>query len=60
MVDEAVDADPVTEAFKPGVDVTLIERNLRLTPEQRIRQLVELQRFAVELRRAGDRARGAR
>lgn len=26
--------DPVVEAYKPGIDVTLIERNLRLTPEE--------------------------
>lgn len=47
------DRDPVIEAYKPGIDVTLLERNLRLTPEERICQLMELQRFAEELRRAG-------
>ena len=52
--------DPVVEAYKPGIDVTLIERNLRLTPEERLLQLMELQRFADELHRAGDSARRAR
>lgn len=47
----------VIDAYKAGIDVTLLERNLRLTPEQRLRQLMELQRFAEELRRAGERAR---
>jgi len=52
--------DPLVEAYKPGIDVTLIERNLRLTPEERLLQLMELQRFADELRRAGDSTRRAR
>src|SRR4051812_813611 len=28
--------DPVVDAFKAGVDVTLLDRNLRLTPTQRL------------------------
>jgi hypothetical protein len=51
------DPDPVVEAYKAGIDVTLIQRNLRLTPEERLRQLMQLQRFAEELRRAGAKAR---
>ena len=50
-----MDVDPVVEAYKPGIDVSLIERNLRLTPEERLRQLMQLQRFADELRHAGAR-----
>lgn len=49
--------DPVVEAYKAGIDRTLIERNLRLTPEERLRQLIQLQTFAEELRRAGRAAR---
>jgi hypothetical protein len=45
--------DPVVEAYKRDVDRTLLERNLRLTPEERLRQLMQLQKFAAELRRAG-------
>jgi len=52
--------DPIVEAYKPGIDTTLIERNLRLTPSERLRQLMELQRFAEELRRGGDHARSNR
>lgn len=51
------DTDPVIEAYKAGIDVTLIDRNLRLTPEQRLLQLMEMQRFAEELARAGRAAR---
>jgi hypothetical protein len=43
------DVDPVVEAYKPGVDVTLIDRNLGFTPEERLVQLMEMQRFAEEL-----------
>jgi hypothetical protein len=49
--------DPVVQAYKAGVDRTSIRRNLRLTPEERMLQLVELQRFAEALRRAGRKAR---
>ncbi len=52
--------DPVIEAYKPGIDRTLIEENLRLTVEQRFTKLMELQRFAEELRRAGDAVRRGR
>jgi hypothetical protein len=49
--------DPVVEALRKNVDKTLIRKNLKLTPEQRLLQLMELQRFAEELRRAGREAR---
>jgi len=44
--------DPVIEAYKKDVDRTLIIENLKKTPDERIRQLVTMQRFALELRRA--------
>ena len=47
--------DPVVEAYKPGVDRTLLRANLRRTPDERLRNLVALQRFADELRRGGAR-----
>jgi hypothetical protein len=45
--------DPVIEAYKEGLDRTLLRQSLRRTPEERLRALMELQRFAAELRRAG-------
>jgi hypothetical protein len=45
--------DPVIEAYKRGVDRTLIRANLALTVTQRFEKLMELQKFAEELRRAG-------
>ena len=51
------DPDPVIEAYKKDIDGTLIRENLRLTVDQRFRQLMELQRFAEELQNAGRKAR---
>ena len=52
-----IDPDPVIEAYKKHIDRTLIRENLRLTVDQRFRQLMELQRFAEELQKAGRKAR---
>jgi hypothetical protein len=49
--------DAVIEAYKKDVDVTLIRQNLRLTVDQRFQQLMQLQKFAEELRQAGRKAR---
>ena len=51
------DLDPVIEAYKKDIDVTLIRENLRLTVDQRFQQLMKLQQFADDLRRAGRKAR---
>ncbi|HEY2030533.1 MAG TPA: hypothetical protein VGH20_15140 [Myxococcales bacterium] len=54
---EPLPKDPVIEAYKKDVDRSLIRENLKLTPDQRLRNLVETQRFAAELRRAGQKQR---
>ena len=46
------DFDPVIEAYKKDVDRTLIRENLKLTVEQRILNLMQLQRLADELKRS--------
>ena len=51
-----LERDPVIEAYKKGIDRTLIRESLKLTVEQRFDRLMELQRFAEELRTAGQRA----
>jgi hypothetical protein len=51
--------DPVIEAYKKDVDRTLIIENLKRTPEERLRNLVAFQRFALEVRRAGTAAFGS-
>jgi hypothetical protein len=45
--------DPVIEAYKRDVDRSLIRENLKRSVDERFERLIELQRFAAELRRAG-------
>jgi hypothetical protein len=49
--------DPVVDAYKPGIDRTLIRENLKRSPEERLRALQQLQAFAEELQRAGETLR---
>ena len=42
--------DPVLEVFKRDIDFTLVERNLRLSTEQRAQQLVNATRFIGRFR----------
>jgi len=48
--------DLVIEAYKKDVDRTLFDSTLVLTVEERLRDLMRLQRFAEELERAGRQA----
>jgi len=50
---KAIDSDPVIEAYKKDIDRTLLRENLKMSVEDRLRQLMELQKFAEELQRAG-------
>lgn len=50
---QALEADPVIEMYKKDVDRTLLRENLKLSVEGRLLKLIELQRLAEELRRAG-------
>jgi hypothetical protein len=54
---ESSEPDPVVRAYLAGVDRTLLERNRTLTPEERLLQLMALQRMAAELKRAGREVR---
>ena len=44
--------DPVIEAYKPGIDQTLLIENLRKTVEERLRINMEVDYFANELRQS--------
>jgi len=52
----AYEPDPVIEAYKKDVDRTLLRENLKRSVEERLRDLMRLQRFADEWRRAARRA----
>ena len=56
----ARERDPLIEAYKSGIDRTLIRENLKLTVEERFRKAMAHMRLAEELRRAGVRARSRR
>ena len=45
--------DELIELYKQDIDQTLIRENLRKTVEERFLNLMALQRFADELKRAG-------
>lgn len=60
LAHQRIPVDPVIEAYKKDVDRTLIRENLALTVQQRFERLMDLQRFAEELGRAGHRARSRR
>ena len=48
--------DDIIELYKKDVDRTLLREQLRKTPDQRVRELVALERFAEDLRRSAKRA----
>ena len=61
MCDQDLPApDPVVELYKRDVDRTLLRQNLRRSIDERILNLMELQKVAEELRRAGQRSREQR
>ncbi len=52
-----IEPDPVIEAYKKDLDLTLTRENLKRTVDERFERLMALQRFAEELQRAGRAAR---
>jgi hypothetical protein len=55
-----LEPDPVIEVYKAGIDRTLLRQNLKRAATERVANLVALQRFAEEVRRAGRTARDTR
>ena len=55
MAIERLEPDPVIEAYKRDVDRTLLRENLKRSVNERLANLVALQRLAAEARRAGSR-----
>ncbi len=56
MSTSGFEPDPVVEAYKRDIDMTLLRENLRRTPEERVRNLMALQKLAEGARRAGRKA----
>jgi len=55
-VEVSLEPDPVIEAYKKDVDRTLLRERLNRTVEERLRDLMEMQAIAEELRRGGREA----
>jgi hypothetical protein len=51
-------SDPLIDAYATGIDLLLLRANLMRSVEERFVRLMEMQRFAAELRRAGKQATG--
>lgn len=50
--------DEIIELYKLGIDVTLIDENLRLTPSERLLKLQDFAKFLEGVREAGRRLKG--
>jgi hypothetical protein len=48
---------PAIEAYKDGIDRTLLRENLRLTPDQRVEKMIAALRFAEAVKESRLRAR---
>jgi hypothetical protein len=55
--DDALPKDPVIEAYKRDVDVSLLVENLRRTPQERMERMIAMLRLSEELRRGMSAAR---
>ena len=49
--------DPVIEAYKKDVDRALLRENLKLTPDERLKKLVQFMRSLDEVRAAAAKGR---
>lgn len=52
----SLDPCPVIEAYKKGVDRTLLRENLKLTTGERVEKMISVLRFAEQVRLAGKKA----
>ncbi|MCA9239626.1 MAG: hypothetical protein KDA37_05480 [Planctomycetales bacterium] len=52
--------NPVIDAYKPGIDMTLVRENLKLTPTERLEKLQALLRGTDALKAAGEAFRAAK
>ena len=50
LIPVSLDADPVIEAYKKDVDLTLLRENLKLTPGERVDKMISVLRFAEAVR----------
>ncbi len=56
MSSPRVPFDPVVARYKQDVDLGLLEENLKRSPTERVRAMIDLYRVAEAVREAGRRA----
>ncbi len=52
LLSVSLEPSPVIEAFKDGVDRTLLRENLKLTVDQRVRKMIAALHFAEAVRQS--------
>lgn len=57
LLSVSLDPNPVIEAYKDGVDRTLLRENLKLTTGERVVKMISALRFAEAVRRSRPQAR---
>ena len=57
FLEQPITPQEIIEVYKKDIDRTLLRENLKLSAEERLLKLMQLQRFADELRKAGRQAR---
>jgi hypothetical protein len=50
LLSVSLDPNPVIEAYKEGVDRTLLRENLKLTTAERVEKMIAVLRFAEAVR----------
>lgn len=53
LLELSLEPSPIIEAYKRDVDRTLLQENLKLTPQQRLEKMMAVLRFTEELRLSG-------
>ncbi len=56
LIQNPTPGSKLAEAKEYGIDLTLLLENLKLTPTERLQNLMEAQLFVLELRRAKQQA----
>jgi hypothetical protein len=56
LIEVSMEPSAAIEAYKDGVDRTLLRENLRLTPGERVAKMIRVAAFAEELRLSAQRA----
>ncbi len=56
LLSVSLDPSPVIDAYKDGVDRTLLRENLKLTTSERVAKMISALRFAEAVRRSRPKA----